>query len=79
MFPVKILLLLMSCVCTLSLFSQRNIISGALEKIGIDSLLQVSEDFQPFPAYNNRAEWNAVSPEVKENKVQEGAQYINYD
>lgn len=79
MFPVKILLLLMSCVCTLSLFSQRNIISGALEKIGIDSLLQVSEDFQPFPAYNNRAEWNAVSPEVKENIVQEGAQYINYD
>lgn len=49
-----------------------------LDKINLEDILRLREDFKPFPHYKDRLSWEGISKEIRKYYIEKAEEYLDY-
>ncbi|MDR2955477.1 MAG: heparinase II/III-family protein [Prevotella sp.] len=71
--------LLVVCVVNTYAYEERNLLQKKIAEIPLQSVLLTNRQWVQFPAYENRQGWDDFTAENKQNLINDGEKYLEYE
>lgn len=76
---ISLICLLSLFVFQLSAYTEKNMLQKAADLSQVKSSLIMNQEWVPYPAYNDRAGWDNLLGETKENFIKQGEKQLDYE